>query len=60
MKTEDETNYMIHIFEDMKFEEFTISSLLYLGSKLIPNRCSMFIRIELVRNNAPASKSKVK
>ena len=55
MKTEDETNYMIHIFEDMKFEEFTISSL-----NLIPNRCSMFIRIELVRNNAPASKSKVK
>ena len=29
MKTEDEANYMIHIFEDMKFEEFTISSLLY-------------------------------
>ena len=58
MKTEDETNYMIHIFEDMKFEEFTISS--FLGSKLIPNRCSMLIRIELVRNNAPASKSKVK
>ena len=58
MKTEDETNCMIHIFEDMNFEEFTISS--FLGSKLIPNRCSMFIRIEIVRNNAPASKSKVK
>ena len=41
------------IFKALAYENF-------LGSKLIPNRCSMFIRIELVRNNAPASKSKVK
>ena len=27
MKTEDETNYMIHIFEDIQFARFTISSL---------------------------------
>ena len=27
MKTEDETNYMIHIFEDIQFAKFTISSL---------------------------------